>query len=1245
MGVTWTEDQQKVIDLRGRNILVSAAAGSGKTAVLVERILAMVTDRDHPADIDSLLVVTFTRAAAAEMKERIRKALEDALRLDPEDEHLQRQSALIHHAQIATIHGFCTYVIQNYFHLIDLDPGYRIADEGELRLLKNEVLEAVLEEAYGENTPEFLHFADCYAPGKNDDRIAELILKLYDFAVSYPFPEEWLDECLETYEAASVGKITGTEWMRELLGDIHAQLENALAMTSQNRRMASSPGGPYMYLPMLEADEQLIEGLLVLEDYDSLYEALKKPAFQTLSRKKDPSVDDNLRNQVKALRDQVKDILGEIREKCCPKSMEQILEELKACRGPVGILVKLTRRYMELYGQRKRKKNLVDFSDLEHFALEILLRKEGDTCVRTEAAMELASRYTEVMIDEYQDSNYIQEYLLEAVSRVKDGCNNRFMVGDVKQSIYGFRLARPELFLEKQEHYTLQDSPEQRIDLHKNFRSRANVLHTVNYLFAQIMARELGGIEYDETEALYEGADYPEGSPQEFSRTEVLLIDSKSPEMEDNKSRQQTIGTEALAVAQNIRSMVGRQPVWDKEIQAYRPMEYRDCVVLLRTVSEWADTFSKVLASQGIPAYTTSRTGYFSAVEVVTVLNYLSICDNPRQEIPFAAVLHSAVGQCSAEDLAVVKSAFPRQKIYEAVASYAREGTQQELKNKLGLFLEQLNDFRERVHDTPIHELITQILDETGYGSYAAAMPGGEQREANLHMLIEKAVDFEGTSYRGLFNFIRYIEQIRKYEVDFGEVNIFGETANTVRIMSIHKSKGLEFPVVYLAGMGKQFNFMDANGSVVLHSRLGIGSDVIDPVKRTKDTSMLKQVIRRRMVRETLGEELRILYVALTRAKEKLVLCGSGNLKKWVENCGFLMYDERMHLGYGKLSGARCYMDWVLPALAGHPCFDPLYEMYQGQRRSLRTPGSPCEDAQVRISVVTPSNLLEQEMLNQMDHVVKKQELLDWDGELVRDPGTREILDQRFSYHYPYAHLASIPAAMTVSELKQAGQEPEDRGEELYAEPDVIPLIPQFMKKEQEALGGAARGTVYHRVLECLDYGRLENRSGKLRDELGRQLEQMTAEGKLRSEDLDCLRLRDLEIFLESDVGGRMRLAWSRGRLFRERPFVLGVPASEVNPDWPGEETILVQGIIDAYFEEEDGLVIVDYKTDKVMDLTGRPLVEKYQRQLLYYRRALEQITGKKVKEMIIYSVALGEAVEVSPGALSGASTPGGTRT
>ena len=872
MTAKWTKEQEEAIRLRDRNILVSAAAGSGKTAVLVERILSRVTDPDHPADIDRLLVVTFTRAAAGEMKERIGQALEKRLLEDPDNEHLQRQGALLHHAQISTIHGFCTYVIQNYFHRIDLDPGYRIGEEGELKLLKGEVLRDLLEEEYTAGSRKFLDFSEACAPGKNDGRLEDLILRTAEFAESYPWPELWLEACEKTYRAERPEELGSAPFIRFLEEDAARRLRDALEEARWNLREAEGPGGPEEYVPMLRGDLELLELLNAQKTYEEFCRAFQDLSFQTLSRKKNTEGDPEIRERIKKRRDTLKETLREIREQYFSLSPGQVLEELAGCRSFVEELTRLTRRYFREYGERKRRKNLMDFSDLEHFALKILLEREGDQIRRTEAARELAGRFDEVMVDEYQDSNYIQEYLLQAVSRDPEGRGNRFMVGDMKQAIYGFRMARPEIFLEKYRTYTREDSGSRRIDLSRNFRSRREVLDTVNYIFRQIMVEDLGGLDYDRDAALYPGAVYPENRA---CGTELLLLDKKSPEFQEDSSKTARQEAEALAVAQKLRALVGQMQVTDKETGELRPLRWRDCVILLRQTAGWADTFARVLEEEGIPANTTSRSGYFHTVEVAAVLNYLRICDNPRQDIPFAAALHSPMGGLSEEELAEIRISGPGLPLCKAAERCAEQGGRKELREKLRKFLEGLRETREILPYTPVHQVILQVLEHTGYGAYAAAMPGGEQRQANLNMLVKKAVDFENTSYHGLFQFIRYMEQLERYQVDFGEVSLYGELADTVRIMTIHKSKGLEFPVVFVCGLGGRMNVMDANAQVLLHASLGIGPEWIRLKDRTHSTPLVKQVIRRAIRRDMLGEELRVLYVALTRAKEKLILTGT----------------------------------------------------------------------------------------------------------------------------------------------------------------------------------------------------------------------------------------------------------------------------------------------------------------------------------------------------------------------------------
>ena len=621
MAVTWTEEQQKVFSLRNRNILVSAAAGSGKTAVLVQRILSKILDKEHPVDIDRLLIMTFTRAAAGEMKERISAALEQALFEEPDNEHLQRQMTLIHTAQITTIDSFCSYIIKNYFHMIGLDPGYRTADEGELKLLREEVLEELLEEAYEQRDEAFLELVECYSPGKTDEGLKELIQKVYEASVSHPFPEKWFQQCLEAYRVDSKEELRKARWISLLWEETGERLEEAERLADQARAVCESPEGPWQYEAALDSDLLLIGQIkqaVEQKDYDKTAELLKKPSFVRLSAKKIPEQDEDKKNQAKTFREEEKDIIKELSARYFCWSEDELLELLYCCRSPVESLVKLTCGFQKKFSQKKREKNILDFTDMEHFALNILMDEEGNP---SQAARELSEKYEEVMVDEYQDSNLVQEMITSMVSGWSQDRKNIFMVGDVKQSIYRFRLARPELFMEKYKTYSTEDSREQKIELPKNFRSRAQVLESVNYIFRRIMGEDLGGIIYDDNNALYPGADFPEGG--EFLKTEVLLVEKDSEELQDEDSGETPQELEALAIAAEINRITGREQILDKETGTYRPLEYGDIVILLRSAYGWADTFREVLESNGIPAYTASRTGYFSAQEVVTLLNCL----------------------------------------------------------------------------------------------------------------------------------------------------------------------------------------------------------------------------------------------------------------------------------------------------------------------------------------------------------------------------------------------------------------------------------------------------------------------------------------------------------------------------------------------------------------------------------------------------------------------------------------------
>lgn len=1209
MGVQWTEEQQKVIALRNRNILVSAAAGSGKTAVLVERIIRILTDSENPVDVDRLLIVTFTDAAAAEMKERIREAIEKKLEKSPEDVHLQRQAALIHSAQVTTIHSFCLSVIREHFHVIDIDPGFRIAEEGELKLLKQDVLEDLLEECYGEGDPQFLELVEKLGSGRNDRRLEGLILQLYEYSRSYPQPEKWLEQCAQMYQPEN--EDGEPLYFRRAAEQVKQYLADIQKLLGQGIRICEEPDGPYMYAEILEADQKMLEKVLEADTFAKSYERISGLKWKRLSAKKDPYVSVEKRDQVKELRDQVKKLVKDLTGTYFYEEPAELLADMESSYGTMKEFTGLVARFGKSFAEQKQSKNMIDFSDMEQFALRILTEEKDGELVPSMVAREYQEKFVEVMIDEYQDSNLIQEAILTSVSTVSSGKNNIFMVGDVKQSIYRFRLSRPELFMEKYDTYDTVDSDRQRIDLHRNFRSREEVLDSVNDVFRRIMRKELGGIVYDDQAALYPGAAFEPVLREDgtsVNETELLLLDTSDPEEPSDEGETECAeGTgrelEARMVAKRIRELVRNGQVKDKKTGQYRKAQYRDIVILTRSIQGWADVFSSILMEEGIPAYAGSREGYFEAYEVSVLLDYLRLLDNQRQDVPLTAVLVSPFGGLDAGQMAEIRTFYPEGAFFEAVEAFVNAGREdirsRKLWTMLDAFYRQLEYFRNMVPYTAIHELLWKIIEETGYGLYIAAMPGGEQRAANVEMLVEKAAAFEGTSYKGLFHFVRYIEQLQKYNVDYGEANIADEQSDTVRIMSIHKSKGLEFPIVFVSGMGKQFNTQDTKGTMIIHPEWGVGIDAVDLKRRTKIPAFLKKVIQREVMLENLGEELRVLYVAMTRAKEKLILTGQlPEAEKVLEKAVRQGENSRQEeaLPFFRLAGARNYLDWVLPAVCGR-------------------------EAPIRIYVRTRRDAALLEAAEEQGEMLARDVLEHWDTDRVYDPKLQAHLETQAGFTYPYESDRNMKMKFTVSELKKRAYLSEESGDFVYEEPDVIPLIPQFLQ-EQEELAGASRGSAYHKLLELLDFTKEYGE-----EELKKAVDRLREEKKLSQEMADCIRIKDIVGFLQCGSGQRMHQAALRSRLYKEQPFVLGVDAKEIYPGETGGEVILIQGIIDVYFEEEGELVVLDYKTDKVR--TASDLSEKYHAQLEYYADALELLLGKRVKEKIIYSFTLKEEIRV----------------
>lgn len=1257
MGMKFTPEQQRVIELHNSNILVSAAAGSGKTAVLVERIIRMICDGEHPADIDRLLIVTFTNAAAAEMRERIAAGITARLETDPGNEHIQKQSALLHNAQITTIDSFSLFLIRNHFNEIGLDPDFRVADEGEIKLLQQEVLAQLLEDAYaGQFVPEapeqFHACVEYFCPGGRESVLEQHILNLSRYAGSFPWPAEWLEERKNDYAAGDMEALVHSDYGQYLTERVNRTVEGCLEKLREVKRLCELPDGPYMYGELTEAEIEQLERLTSCKDLEEQAAKVPTVTFGRLPSKKDDSVDPAKRELAKAIRNSVKDTLSDLSESYFKTPLELAVEQGKACREPLRILLDLVLEFDRRLLAAKQERHLIDFSDMEHYALQILLKREkveesgGTGTDRTETkyrivpsdvAMEYRQYFQEILIDEYQDSNLVQEYLLSAISGEEEGRYNRFMVGDVKQSIYKFRLARPELFLEKYDTY--QETGDLcRIDLAKNFRSRIQVVDAVNDVFSRIMSREIGGIAYDDKAALYPGAGYPAQEDPAYG-SELLLIrkPEKGEREESGIGEQHAEGAgvlvdydnvrqlEALAIAAHIKQLKGSLKVMEKSTGELRPVRYSDMVILLRTTSGWDEEFKKILEQQGIPVYITSKTGYFGALEVQELLQFLRVLDNPRQDIPLFGVMQSVFGGFTQEEIAQIRSggeghSRKRMTLYEALKEVAQSGRTEdtELSIKANDFLQRIDHYRNLTPYTSIRDLLQRILDDYDYLNYVTALPTGSKRRANVEMLLTKASAFEKTSYFGLFHFIRYMEQLEKYDVDYGEADTLDENADVVRIMSIHKSKGLEFPVVFVSGLSKRFNMQDANQSLIVDMDLGVAVDYVDSVRRIKNKTLRRAVLSAKMKEDNLAEELRVFYVALTRAREKLIL--TAVLDKADEKWELAQMTGQERLTYLDFCEAGSYMDFLLPILP---------------------------KTGIAVKTLRTEDLAAEELGEQLRMGDRREQLrLIACGEtpLTGDPEENERklmhLRERFAYQYPHPGLQKLYTKTTVSELKIAAMAEKDEAAfHTFEEKEVVPYIPGF-RREQEKVSGAVRGNAFHRVMELLDFmyvfvesGLFEKCPGdyetyrkrldaeRLKNRLEEFLQRETISLRLTEEYAKAVSLPKILNFLEQELAYRMWRAQEQGILYREQPFVLGIDAKRLDPDLPEGEKVLIQGIIDVFFIEDGEIVLLDYKTDVIDSLEA--LWNRYNVQIQYYEEALTKLMQMPVKERILYSFYL----------------------
>ncbi|CAH8769689.1 helicase-exonuclease AddAB subunit AddA [Paenibacillus dendritiformis] len=1383
---TWTEEQWQAIVDGGENILVAAAAGSGKTAVLVERIISRISDEAAMLHVDQLLVATFTKAAAAEMRERIRLALERKLEANPDSEHLRRQLALLNRASITTLHSFCLEVIQRHFQAVQLDPAFRVANETEIELLRQDVLEELFEERYASKEPAFARMVDWFSGERNDEAAFRLVHRLYDFSRSHPWPEEWLDSMTASFGPADIAELGRSPWADSIMAAARLTLNGIVELLRQAIALTTAPGGPEPYRAALE---QELAGAAALADaassvpWERMHESFGLLSFGRLAACRGDQYDKELQEQVKRLRDQAKKRLQQVSDELFRRTPEQFLQELHAIRPVLETLASVVREFGARFEAAKRAKGWLDFADLEHYCLRIL-RDPSSTPERpvpSAAALQYQEQFAEILLDEYQDTNMVQEAIVDLITRPGQG--NRFMVGDVKQSIYRFRLAEPGLFQSKYTSYGKQGRGDGiRIDLARNFRSRQGIVDTVNMVFRQIMNADVAELTYDSAAELVCGASYPSAeeiaaesrrSRDEFGMpyfaTELLLIDKGVPapadeaaEDEDGETERaaadaaelETARLEARAIASRIRRMTGDEGeppylVYDKDQKRMRPVTYRDMVILLRATQAWAPLMLEELRREGIPAYAEFSTGYFTATEVEIVLSLLRVIDNPQQDIPLAAVLRSPIVGLQEEEMAQIRLYGKGKPFYYAVMEAARaeaeDGSPAAMQLELELplsadegadmpprqgrgswqaklirFLDRLEQWRIAARQGRLSELIWRVYRETGYYEWVGGLAGGLQRQANLRALYDRARQYESSSIRGLFRFLRFIDRMRDTGGDLGTARALGEREDVVRIMTIHKSKGLEFPVVIVAGLSKRFNQQDLNASFLMHKHLGFGPKYVDEEKRVAYPTLPNLAIRRQMRLELLAEEQRVLYVALTRPKEKLILIGTvQDAEKSIRKWGEALDVERLLLPDYLVAEARSYLDWIGPAIIRHPAAAE-WRRYAGlpnrNGECLLEDSSRWQLAMVPASVIAADERLaempeDEERARRMKALRK----LETDDSFPRSAWA-DLIGERLSWRDPHRIVTLLPSKTSVTEMKRlaatddwppedwvgapagaegeaeetaekpggleaaetatGGNEPaaaagaaaggDQAASGPYADPSRTLYLrrPKFM--ERRGITPVERGTAYHLLMQHLPLDRRLTAA-----EVNHTLDALVARLIMTRLQADALDAESVAAFFDSEVGRQLAEAsWVK----RELPFSYGLSATEAYTieglrrresvtaaaealgsgtasasgneprfvatpafaamDSSGQldqEMVLVQGIIDCLFEWNGELVLLDYKTDKVLAHRGglRGLTEHYRFQLELYARAIEDIWKRPVKRKVLYFFDAKQACEL----------------
>ncbi|OQA27659.1 MAG: ATP-dependent helicase/nuclease subunit A [Firmicutes bacterium ADurb.Bin354] len=1196
--MSFTKEQQQVIDLRHCNMLVSAAAGSGKTAVLTERILSLLCDKEEPADIDRMLIVTFTTAAAAEMRERINKTILSRLADEPENSHLVRQEALLQNARITTIDSFCLYVVKNHFSAIGLDPGFRTVDDGEKKLMQKEVMDELFEDEYSKRESDFINLVESYASEGREDDIEKMIVELFDSALAEPFPKEWLRRADEECRITDFEEVKNLPWFSRLTSVADAKIKKMHVLTDNAYALCLESDGPDKYLPNFEKYRNIVAYLERDDSYEERKCILCNFDPSSLSKAKSNADEKKIEN-AKKLHDTIKVVIKDLKALYC-LDPDELSHELKLAEINTHALIRLTLEFMDRFAEAKRKKNVIDFPDMEHFALDILLKEEDGKFVPSDAALEYRDHFLHVFVDEYQDSNMVQELVLKSISRA----DNYFMVGDVKQSIYSFRRAKPSIFLEKYAAFS-DEGINRRIDLNKNFRSRREVLDFVNDIFERVMHEDSAGLEYDDKAKLYVGASYPEPEGNEYD-TEILKLcidkdtlknvkkkDDISDGDEDEADDVLAEGRaeyEALITAMKIRELMQKGfKVKDKDNGEMRPMSYRDVVILVRSLDGYDDAMKKYAGEFGIPLYFGSTAGYFSALEIKLIINALKTIDNPMQDIPLYGTLTGFLKIFDEEEMALLRGTHKNCTLYEAVVAAAEAAEDQDIRSKCVKFLEWLERFRSYASYCRIRDLLDRLLEQSDYLADISALPGGDQRRANVEILLERASEFESTSYHGLFHFVKYISGLKAREVDYGEAGMIDENADVVRLMTIHKSKGLEFPVVFCLGFNKGFNCRSLSDECLKDTDLGVALGCVDIRERIKKKGLKAKLFKEKLHADLVAEELRVLYVALTRAKEKLFI---------TDICELGADGEPKTKEITGPSEGNGFMEMIDYALSDEALSDRNYY------------------TEIRLSDIA-GNVVSGDQ-TAMDNA---RELLM--GDLPADSGILKILDKRREYRYPFPELSGLFTKTSVSELKKAAYEDVEEVKMFETDKEDA-YIPSFAVSSEKS--GAKRGSAFHRFLELFDFAGLEGSAdpGSL---IKVTLDKEISSGRLSADEADYIKPEKFNAFFESDIAMRMSRAAKQGKLYKEQPFFLGVPARELDKDFPKDESVIVQGVIDVYFEEEDGLVLLDYKTDRVFE--GDELVKRYKKQLEIYSRALETILDKPVKENVIYSFALNKTIRI----------------